>query len=105
MKQLRPRGAQTRSVSARDSFPRTDLRNLETAYRKCSLLVSVVLTTARESRWRCFEAEHLSIATKAFFDLRLALLTTRLVFPLLVGTILRVLCHHLAGGVVDLVVN
>src|SRR2546430_13164056 len=42
MKQLRPQAAQMRSASARDSFPRTDLENLEITYRNCSLLVRLV---------------------------------------------------------------
>src|SRR6266498_4502698 len=105
MKQFRPQGARTRSVSARDSFPRTDLRNLETAYQNCSLLVSVVLPTVRESRWRCFEPENVAITAKAFFDLRLALFAARLIVALLVSAVFRVLGQHLSSRVIDLVID
>src|SRR6266511_6268966 len=105
MKQFRPQGARTRSVSARDSFPRTDLRNLETAYQNCSLLVSFVLPTVRESRWRCFEPENVAITAKAFFNLRLALFAARLVVALFVSAVFRVLGQHLSSRVIDLVID
>src|SRR6266567_4410511 len=105
MRQFRSRGAQMLLASARDSFPRTDLRNLETACRNCSLLVSVVLATARENRWRCFELEHFTVAAKAFFGLRLPLFTPRLIVALLVSAVFGVLGQHLSSRVINLVID
>src|SRR5581483_11681449 len=99
MKQFRLREARTQSVSARDSSPRTDSENLETAYRNCSLLVSRV--SGHPGRWvASFRVEHFTVAAKAFFDLCLPLLTTRLIVALFVSAVFGVLGQYLSSGVI-----
>src|SRR6266545_6805753 len=105
MKQFRLREARTRSVSARDSSPRTDSENSGTAYQNCSLLVSVMLATIGEGGWRRFELEHFTVAAKAFFDLCLPLLTTRLIVALFVSAVFGVLGQNLSSGVINLVID
>src|SRR5581483_9627175 len=65
----------------------------------------VVLAAIREGGWRRFELEHFTVAAKAFFDLCLPLLTTRLIVALFVSAVFGVLGQYLSSGVINLVID
>src|SRR5437870_11405390 len=105
MKQFRLREAQMLLASARDSSPRTDLRNLETMYRNCSLLVRLLVSDHPGKSVVLFRVGILHRSGESFLRFAPAALHGALIVALFVGAVFGVLGQHLSSRAIDLVID